>query len=643
MISFTRQLPLVVYLLTFLFLQCVLIGFLSYGKNKVTKSYQKQFTLELANDYNYTLSNFHKLADFFFHAEIQQPAILALLEHALETDSTGRKELQGKLFKTLSPKYEIVKQTLKHIHFHLPDSTSFLRMHIPEFYGDNLNQTRESIRLISKEKRVLKGFEMGKHFSTIRYIYPLFNDEKNYLGSVEIGIAFEEFRRSLHNLAKGEYFQLINEDIVTKKLSIEGTQNFKRSTLNEHFFVERVNSEWNPKGEQERTNHIPLPVIEQINDRLSHQAEKQLQTGTAFSLTTRVTGQDFLISLLPVKNITNKAIGYLIWYSKDQNFTFIERGYILSYLIGTILIATILSLYRWSTNKIFKSHAEMEQIFNTAADGMRVVDKDRNVLRVNERFLKMSGLEEKDILSRKCYEVFGGASCMTKTCPLERIIHNKEEWIEKEAIKHFPNGNKIPCIITATPFRDSNNNIIGIIEDFKDISDRKNFEQQLERLARTDGLTGLLNRRGFLKRAERMLLLAKRQNHSLFLLFADLDNMKDINDSFGHAEGDSAIVETAKLLKETYRETDVIGRLGGDEFAVLLFDVIAEEKDVIANRLANNLAQWNEAKNKKYTLALSLGIIQSHPDSGEGIEALLQRADQAMYAVKKEKKGIAGK
>jgi len=118
--------------------------------------------------------------------------------------------------------------------------------------------------------------------------------------------------------------------------------------------------------------------------------------------------------------------------------------------------------------------------------------------------------------------------------------------------------------------------------------------------------------------------------------------MKRINDDLGHAKGDLALQEIAKLLMKTYRETDIIGRLGGDEFAVLLVDVSAKEKENIVDRFQENLAQWNRDSSEDFTLSLSIGVVQSHSETQEDMEALLHRADQAMYNVKRQRKTRRG-
>jgi len=120
----------------------------------------------------------------------------------------------------------------------------------------------------------------------------------------------------------------------------------------------------------------------------------------------------------------------------------------------------------------------LTQIFDTAADAMRVVDKEFNVLRVNETFSTLSGLSREEIIGKKCFEVLHGPLCETPSCPLVRILDN-ENRVEVDSEKVRRDGTKVPCIITATPFRGPDGNLIGIVEDFKDISDRKRSEKEL--------------------------------------------------------------------------------------------------------------------------------------------------------------------
>ena len=124
--------------------------------------------------------------------------------------------------------------------------------------------------------------------------------------------------------------------------------------------------------------------------------------------------------------------------------------------------------------------AELNQIFETAADGMRVIDKEYNVLRANKTFLTLSGMSREETIGKKCYEGFRGTECKTDRCPLNQILNNGGR-IESDSEKIRKDGSIIPCIVTATPFRSPGGEFVGIVEDFKDISERIKSEQELRK------------------------------------------------------------------------------------------------------------------------------------------------------------------
>ena len=164
------------------------------------------------------------------------------------------------------------------------------------------------------------------------------------------------------------------------------------------------------------------------------------------------------------------------------------------------------------------------------------------------------------------------------------------------------------------------------------------LHNEMHSLAITDALTGLYNRRGFFTLAEHLLRVAKRNRTPLCLIYIDADDLKQINDRFGHAAGDEALVAFAELLKTNYRESDVIARMGGDEFIVF---PVGDGKcwwDIIESRLMGALAKLNASGNLAFPLAVSFGISLFDPNAPISAEELITRADLAMYQHKREKK-----
>jgi|HubBroStandDraft_6_1064221.scaffolds.fasta_scaffold60050_3 diguanylate cyclase (GGDEF)-like protein len=163
------------------------------------------------------------------------------------------------------------------------------------------------------------------------------------------------------------------------------------------------------------------------------------------------------------------------------------------------------------------------------------------------------------------------------------------------------------------------------------------LQAELGNLALTDELTGLCNRRGFMAIAERQLKIGHRTGRGMLLFFLDIDGMKQINDSFGHGEGDLTLKRTAKALKLTFRDSDVIARLGGDEFAVLAIEASDNSEAAIRARLSEDLKSVS-AGETRYAINLSLGAVRINICSNASIGEWMVRADQAMYEQKRRRR-----
>ena len=172
----------------------------------------------------------------------------------------------------------------------------------------------------------------------------------------------------------------------------------------------------------------------------------------------------------------------------------------------------------------------------------------------------------------------------------------------------------------------------------KDVSELKMNEEKLLSLSNTDELTGLFNRRGFFALAGQQLKIAHRLKKGMSLLSADLDDLKKINDTFGHQEGDRALIETAAILKECFRDVDIMARIGGDEFVVLLIEQSHDKLGVYAARLQRKIELHNVRYERSYTLSISMGIARFEPGSQCSIDDLIAKADGLMYEQKRNKK-----
>ena len=218
-----------------------------------------------------------------------------------------------------------------------------------------------------------------------------------------------------------------------------------------------------------------------------------------------------------------------------------------------------------------------------------------------------------------------------------KSFSSRRSYVTEYRLRYY-NGNYRWVVEFGSPFHEIDGSFGGYISSCYDIQDRKTMEKTLQIMSTTDELTGLLNRRGFFTLARQQVKLANRNNKKLLLFYMDLDGLKKINDTIGHSEGDLALVEASTVLKEIFRDSDIIGRLGGDEFAVLLFEPISfSDEQAIFTRLSETLRERNARPGRLYTLELSTGIKSYDPAHPCSLGELISRADTLMYKEKRSK------
>ena len=178
----------------------------------------------------------------------------------------------------------------------------------------------------------------------------------------------------------------------------------------------------------------------------------------------------------------------------------------------------------------------------------------------------------------------------------------------------------------------------GVAITARDVTDRRRTEDELRALSLVDSLTGLFNRRGFEAIAAQQLKSAEHSTKSSLLFYFDMNDFKSINDTWGHATGDDALMKMSEVLRVTFRETDVVARMGGDEFVALALNC-GEVTNAVLSRLRSELAQQN-ARNAlaglEYQLSTGVGIARFTPDSPRSLEALLAIADRELYLDKRQ-------
>jgi len=292
--------------------------------------------------------------------------------------------------------------------------------------------------------------------------------------------------------------------------------------------------------------------------------------------------------------------------------------------------------------RISKALRETEERFRNAFDyaaiGMALVSPQGNWLRVNRSLCNLIGYSEQELLHSNFQAVTHADDLRSDQANLYRLIQGETPTCQVEKRYVHRHGEIVWALNSVSLVRDADDNPAHFIFQIQDITERKRAEAALHSLSLVDELTGLYNRRGFLAVTDQHLAEIRRNDKQPVILYADLDGLKEINDSLGHHEGDRAIVKSAEMLKETFRTSDILARLGGDEFVVLAAIGPEETAESLTQRLKENFAAVNKLGKRPYNLSLSVGVALFDADGDHSIEALLAQADRAMYEDKRQKR-----
>ena len=252
----------------------------------------------------------------------------------------------------------------------------------------------------------------------------------------------------------------------------------------------------------------------------------------------------------------------------------------------------------------------------------------------------MNAASPEEVIGKTDYDYYSPEVAAQLTADDLAVIRSGLPLINREELVTTTDGGQAWLLTTKVPWRDHRGETIGLVGIGHDITERKRVEEMLRSLSLTDDLTRLYNRRGFLLLAEQQLKRAHRMKGNALLLFGDVDSLKNINDTLGHAQGDLALADIAGVLKETFRESDIVARLGGDEFVVLVQDAVEEGAQAVISRVEGGLEARNARGDRSYKLAVSFGIARYDPEAPCTVTDLIDAADSAMYQRKQERKRL---
>lgn len=327
------------FILIYLSATSIFILFFLFESKKDINKFVKQKTNEHYLEYKAVYNEYRKLSSVVYSTGINTKKIIDIFKYAKDSNKEEQALLRKKLFDSLSDKYNgLISYELKQLHFHLPNNKSFLRMHRPNKFGDDLTNIRETVKFVNKEKAYIHGFEEGRIFNGFRFVYPLFDEENTHLGSVEISFSSNALLKTIKK-DYGLYSNfIIKKDVVEDKVFKEEKKNYVKSPHKDFYFEKET---------------YDLHKSELINIGTKDLTQK-INKGKPFSYYVKST--QHIKTMIPIRNPISKKVVAAICVCEEDKYIISNQKNLYIIIIFTLFtIAIITYLFykqRVSNNKL---------------------------------------------------------------------------------------------------------------------------------------------------------------------------------------------------------------------------------------------------------------------------------------------------
>lgn len=556
-------------------------------------------------------------------------------------------EIRQQLYLHLMRNWAYLQKELgvRQMQFLLPDSLSFLRFHAPGEHGDRLAELRWLLRDVERTRSALSGFETGRAYAGIRGAAPVFDtevvpgSERALLGVMEVGVAFDGYIQRLSEQTDVGFGVLLEPSAVTSAM----WENYR------------------PPFSSDRPGACCYLLAASRGELAEWMAASALPaySGDFSSALVDHGGLTYQLIRFPLRDYpgmvdrTRAAIGsVLIWQDvsaavagarefKRETALNILFAYLVTQLLVLILVNASRQEWRHQlaeqTARIAELSHQNELLLMTAGEGIFGVDRAHVTTFINPAAQKMLGYLPEDVVGRNTHTLIhgrriDGTPYLEAECPINMTLADGlARTLEERLIRR--DGSAFPVQMTVSPISE-NGECAGAVIVFRDISELKEKEAALTRLARTDTLTGLANRRHFIEQLDTEIHRQLRTGQVSALLMIDLDFFKQVNDRWGHAAGDEVLCHFAEVLHRSLRRVDLPGRIGGEEFAVLLPGSDADNAMLAAERLRRAI-ESEPAPTAFGPIGVTISVGVTLLCAGdESSDQVMLRADQALYRAK---------
>jgi len=586
----------------------------------------------LQTHYEILLHSQEITAKTIYISTLKMKNFIEIIKAANSADTEQKNLLRKQLYELLKDKYEVIKlKDVFQYQFLLPNNESFLRMHKPSKFGDNLGDVRADYKYVNKFKKPVRGFVQGRVAHGFRNTFPIFDENSRHIGAMEVSFSSDSFQTYLNDISHIHTHFLVNKNIFDAKTWKRDDLILKYFPSAEHSdYMVTLHSSKHTVDKCIKQNAISMsPVREEI--------DRGIENEKPFSLYLRDKdkGKINVLSFIPIHNLNNTTSAWLVSYENSEFIALtLETGLYLRVALFFVLILFMYLIYKEMNSKeiIKQEHNLLNEVLSTTED-IIFITNFKEIVFSNKKFKELLNIKHSNEYSKNVLDMF-----IVCDGYLHRELLEDDESFTR-LIQRTPENERVVSIIdkhfSTKAFK------IDIVQiDYKhyddylvtltDITLLKEKHAQIEKKAYYDGLTSVYNRHKFDEIVNKEIKNSQRYHRPLSMAILDIDKFKIFNDTYGHLIGDEVLIMLAQHVKNSIRDTDVFARWGGEEFVILFREIDALEAKIVSDKIRESIAELEHETAGH--ISASFGVTEFKSD--DTLDTIFKRCDDALYKAK---------